>query len=267
LVIRLLAVILLVLTAPACEPRQLTPAPVPTVADVNAVGTAVMLTQNAPPPPYNTEVRFAQIDDKLEVLSGWRYVVRLEFDGVFARTTRTTQASASAEVQFNQLGSARRVRLNTAGELIGQTENNSYEAVRLGPDAFLVRDQVCQSGTDAAALAADLRAGTLVGGVARAVPAGRQSVVNGEPVFRYDFSGEDLVLPSIRVGDGGSLTLTSGELWFSAVHNAVVRFWVNLDVRSAFIFDRQLPIDGTILIRYDLYDVGTAVNISVPFGC
>lgn len=264
---RILLSALLMLMVTACEPRQLTPVPPPTVADVEALGTAIVLTQNAPPPPYNVEIRFPQIDDHLQALAGWRYEVRLEFNGVFARTTRPAQATASAEVQFNQLGSARRVVLNTSGELIGQTENNAYEAVRLGPDAFLVREQICQSGTDSAALAADLRAGTLIGGVERAVPVGRQAVINAQPVFAYAVTQDDLVLPSIRLGDGGSVTMASSELWFSAQHNAVIRFWVNLDVRNAFIFDRQLPVDGAVIIRYDLYDIGVAYNINVPFGC
>ncbi|MBE0689704.1 MAG: hypothetical protein IH587_06230, partial [Anaerolineae bacterium] len=216
---------------------------------------------------YNAEIRFPQIDDHLLDLSGWRFVVRLEFNGVFARTTRPAQATANAEVEFNQLASARRVMVNTSGELIGQMADNAYEAVRLGPDAFLVRESSCQSGTDAAALAANLRAGTLIGGIARAVPAGRQATINGAPVYAYAFTEADLLLPAIREGDGGSVTMTSSELWFSAEHNAVVRFWVNLEVQNAFIFDRQLPVDGSVILRYDLYDVGTAYNISVPFGC
>jgi len=264
----LLIVFVLVIVLAACEPRQINYDDVPTFApSIDELATAVVLTQNAPPPPYNTSISFPQIDDHLLDVSGWRYVVRLEFNGVFARTTRPAQATANAEVEFNQLASARHVMVNTSGELIGQTADNAYEAVRLGPDAFLVRDSSCQNGTDAAALAADLRAGTLIGGIANAVPAGRQATINGVPVYAYTFSDADLLLPAIRAGEGGSVTVTSSELWFSAEHNAVVRFWVNLEVQNAFIFDRQLPVDGSVILRYDLYDVGTAYNISVPFGC
>jgi hypothetical protein len=245
---------------------MLTPAPLPTPADINAVATGVVLTQNAPPPPYNAGIRFPAIDDHLGDLAGWRSTVRLEFDGVFARTTRPAQATASAEIEFNQLASARRVLVETVGELIGQSEDTTSEAVQLGPDSFLVRSQTCQSNTDASRVAAELRAGTLIGGVAQAVPAGRRATINGVEVYGYSFSQEDLVLPTIRGGEG-DVTMTSGELWFSAQHNAVVRFWVNLQVRSTFIFDRQLPVDGTVVIRYDLYDIGTAYNITVPFGC
>ncbi len=252
----------------ACAPRQFSLDDIPTVApSIEEMATGVVLTQNAPPPPYNEAIAFPQIDLGLGVLAGWRYEVRLEFSGVFARTSRPAQATATAEVTFNQLASARRVVLTTSGELIGQTEDTAYEAVRLGPDAFLLRDGLCQSRTPAAELAADLSAGTLIGGVERAIPAGRQGTLHGEPVYGYSFTSDSLLLPAIRTGEGGSLTITSSELWFSAQHNAVVRFWVNLDVRNAFIFDRQLPVDGTVLIRYDLYDIGTPFNITVPFGC
>ncbi|MDX2139849.1 MAG: hypothetical protein SF123_17320 [Chloroflexota bacterium] len=264
---RLLLLLTLLLCLAACEQRVVETVPIPTPADINALVTALPLTQNAPPPPYNVSISFPQIDDHLTDLSGWRYTVRLEFDGVFARTSRPAQATASAQVEFNQLSSARRVIVETSGELIGQTENTAYEAARLGPDSFLVRDDECQNNTDAARLAADLRAGNLIGGVAAAVPAGQRGTINGTEVYRYTFNDADLVLPTIRVGDGGSVVVTSGELWFSAAHNAVVRFWVNVQVANAFIFDRQLPVDGTIVIRYDLYDIGTAYNINVPFGC
>lgn len=259
---QLLLIIPLLLLA-ACEPRVLTPEPLPTPADISAVATGVVLTQNAPPAPYNIAIAFPGIDDQLAELAGWRATVRLEFDGVFARTTRPAQATASAEIEFNQLSSARRVLVETVGELVGQAEDTTYEAVQLGPDTFLIRDDVCQSNTDASTLASGLRAGTLIGGVTRATPAGRRATINSIEVYGYNFAQEDLVLPTIR----GDVVMTSGELWFSAEHNAVVRFWVNLQVTNSIIFDRQLPVDGTVVVRYDLYEVGTAYNITVPFGC
>lgn len=259
-----LLIILLLLAA--CEPRVLTPEPLPTPADISAVATGVVLTQNAPPAPYNVAIVFPGIDDGLAELAGWRATVRLEFDGVFARTTRPAAATASAEIEFNQLSSARRVLVETVGELVGQAEDTTYEAAQLGPDTFLIRDEVCQTNTDSSRLASDLRAGTLIGGVTRATPAGRRATINSIEVYGYNFTQEDLVLPTIRGGEG-DVVMTSGELWFSAAHNAVVRFWVNLQVTNSIIFDRQLPVDGTVVIRYDLYDIGTAYNITVPFGC
>ncbi|HVU11656.1 MAG TPA: hypothetical protein VHD90_10270, partial [Phototrophicaceae bacterium] len=65
----------------------------------------------------------------------------------------------------------------------------------------------------------------------------------------------------------GKIQLDSGELWISPSPHAVVRFYLNLDVDNVVIFDQQLPVTGQIQIRYDLYDIGNAFNITTPFGC
>src|SRR5690349_20751984 len=53
------------------------PPPLPTVANVQAVQTAVYLTKNAPPTGFEQSVTFPQIDDNLSNLPGWHYVVAL----------------------------------------------------------------------------------------------------------------------------------------------------------------------------------------------
>ena len=69
--------------------RGLLPEDIPTRASIDTMATALPLTQNAPPAPYNAVVtRFDHVDNHLNELAGWRYVVQLEFDGVFARTPR-----------------------------------------------------------------------------------------------------------------------------------------------------------------------------------
>jgi len=240
----------------------------PTRADMVEAATAQFLTENAPPEGFRESVSFPEVDAGLNELPGWHYVVNLEFDGVFARTPRETTATASADVWFNQLGSARRVVVNTSGELIGRQENTQYEAVRLGPDAFLVQGNTCLSNAEQdAQTAANLRAGELVGGIQRATPTGLHATLNNEEAWQYTFSASDLNLPSIHLSDEGQLLLNGGELWVAPARNAVIRFYVNLNVTNAIIFDRQLPVTGTVIIRYDLFDIGVAPNITVPFGC
>lgn len=253
----------------ACTtPRGLRPEDIPTLASLSALETALPLTQNAPPAPYNgTVTSFSSIDNGLTNLAGWRYVVQLDFDGTFAETPREANASAHAEVSFNQLASARHILLSTSGELIGQGENTNYEAVQLGEDAFLVNSGACARNSPDAKTAASLRAGDLVGGVRQATPNGKRATINGQDVYAYNFEVGDLLLPRIRVGDGGLVTLTGGELWISPSHNAVIRFYLNLDVYNVVLFDRQLPVTGQARMRYDLYDVGNAFNITTPFGC
>ncbi|MFN8528486.1 MAG: hypothetical protein U0670_07735 [Anaerolineae bacterium] len=245
---------------------------IPTLADINAMQTALPLTQNAPPAPYNLPVTaFGRVDNRLNELAGWHYVVTFEFNGVFSSTPREVNASARAEVWFNQLASARRILLATSGTLFGETGGVNYEAVRLGRDAFLVQNNACLANlageTGDAQAAADLGAGALVGGINRAVPAGRQATINGEQVYGYAFDPAELVLPSISLEGGGTQTVSSSELWIAPAANAVIRFYVNLDVENVTLLDSQLPVSGQVILRYDLYEVGNAFNISEPFGC
>lgn len=240
---------------------------IPTIASVDALATAVIQTENAPPEGFRGPVSFPVVDQNLQLLPGWHYTVRLEFTGTFNAVARETSASANAEVWYNQLGSARRVVVSTSGELLGSESSTSYEAVQLGPDAYLVEDGVClaNAGEDAE-VAAGLTAGELVGGVTHAVPVGRRAVLNGVESYLYSFTAEDLNLPSITLEDGGTLQAT-GELWVAPAHNAVVRFYATLDLTNARIFGRALPVDGRVIIRYDLSDVGETFNITQPFGC
>lgn len=239
---------------------------IPTPAQIDALATAQVQTANAPPDGFRDSVAFPEVDAGLNDLEGARYEVQLEFNGVFARTTRQTSATTNAQISFNRVGSSRRVLVQTAGELLGRPDS-SFEAVRLGPDSFLVQNSQCLTEGVDAQTAAGLRAGTLIGGVTRAIPAARKAVINGEEAWQYQFTAAELNLPNVRLQDGGTLNLTGGELWVAPARKAVVRFYLNLDVTNAVIFDRQLPVSGQVLIRYDLYDAGQTTNITVPFGC
>jgi hypothetical protein len=243
-------------------------ASVPTQASIDSLATQIVLTENAPPPGWGKAVAFPEIDSGLRELAGWRYEVRMNFEGTFARTPRTATASTYAQVWFNQLGSSRRVVVEATSELGGQLEESAYEAVRLGPDTFLVRDSACLSNADAAAeAAADLGAGTLVGGVTEANPAARHEVINGQDVWLYDFTLADLILPQVQPTETGQIVITSSELWLDPVHEVIIRFWVQLDVENVLLFGSTLPVTGHIIMRYDLYDIGVVPNITVPYGC
>jgi hypothetical protein len=263
----LLLLVALLLFVSACSGRRgQTVEDIPTPASFEGLATAQYLTQVAPPEGFRESVAFPEIDANLNLLAGGRYTVYLDFQGVFSRTPRPTNAAAAAEVWFNQVGSSRRIVAQITGEMLGR-QDNSFEAVRLGPDPFLVQNGEClKEGPDAQA-AASLRAGTLIGGVKQAVPGAKKAVINGVEVYLYTFATTDLNLPAVQLAEGGTITASSGELWVAPQHNAVVRFYVNLDVTNAIIFGRALPVDGTVIIRYDLYDIGQTTNISVPNGC
>jgi len=136
------------------------------------------------------------------------------------------------------------------------------------------RDNTCQTdaGEDAVTLA-DFRVSDLIGGVNLARSTSINGVINGEDVWRYEFTADDLNLLGVRMGSNSRIVNLSGELWVSAQHNAVIRYWLTMDVESVVVSvlsenpDSALPVTGQIIIRYDVFDIGINPNISQPFGC
>jgi len=119
--------------------------------------------------------------------------------------------------------------------------------------------------TDASADLANLRASDFIGGVARAVPAGGPERINGEDVWPYAFAAEDLIRPPAL--EEGTITAFDAELWVAPEHNAVIRYYVTLNVESATVFNSSAPLDGVVTILYDLNQIGIDPNITRPFGC
>jgi len=266
----LLAALCLMISLTACSERGRTLDDLPTpITDLNAYATALVMTQNAPPERFREAIRYPRLDDGLADLSGWRGVVSLDFDGVFSGTSRPARGHVSAEIYYNELARARRVLLTTEGELLTSGQSARLEAVRIGRDTYQVTERACAVTTDSASAAvADLGVGALIGGVREARPTGEKQRINGVDVWRYAFLQEALdVSPSVQAVDGTRVNVLGGELWFSPEHEAVVRFYLTLDVENARVFGSQVTVTGLVVMRYDLFDIGIAPNISVPFGC
>lgn len=268
-----LLTVLTVITA--CGTRGALPQDLPTqITDLEALATHQIMTQNAPPPLYRSGVKLPRIDQGTDALSNWHALVYLEFNGFFAGTSRQTSASSQAEIWFNLIGNRRRVVWDVKGELLvpPSTVSNTQrlEGVRIGQDVFVVQDDTCtpvDPDTTAAAAIADLSAGDMIGGVREALPDGRKAVVNAAEVWRFNFLQDSLVLPSVLPRDGGQITMLGSELWFAPEHHTAVRFYVTLDVENVTVFGSNLPVTGQVVMRYDLYEIGQEVNITIPFGC
>lgn len=270
---RLLSIfVLLMLFMTGCRERGLTLDDIPTPITPDARATEIVLTKNAPPPNFG-EVAFPEIDLNLPQLSGWHYTVDMEFDGVFTQVERKASGRMVADVWYNQVASARRVVVETQGDLLGLDEPTQYEAVKLGPDTFLVQDGACLSNADESAdLIASVGAGSLVGGVNIAPASGlSQQKVNDEDVWRYDINFDQLNLPQLTLNTESRILAFNGELWVAPEHDVVIRYYMTIDVENAQVFtnvlNTSLPVTGRLIVRYDLYDIGTIPNLSVPFGC
>ncbi|GAB4344045.1 MAG: hypothetical protein Kow00117_22380 [Phototrophicales bacterium] len=268
---RLFTYITIILILNACGSRGQTLEDIPTrIPSLDTYATSVVLTENAPPEGFREFVAFPQIDDNLQFLSHWHSEVYFHFDGVFSRTPRQIDAETTSLIWYTRTGNQRRVVLTGGGDLFGDQQGETLEGVRLGSDVFLLRDEVClDNAEEAAAAVADLRASLIVGGVNYAVPAGEKRIINGEQVWRYAFTLENVNLPLLRMGDDAQITNMLGELWVSPEHNAVIRYYLNMEVENVVlqVVDNALPVSGQLILRYDLYDIGINPNITQPFGC
>jgi len=250
--------------------ERLQPENVPTQASIESIATSMPLTQNAAPPELAGQVtRFSAVDVGLNELHGARYTVQLAFDGVFTGTTQAADASIRAEVVMDQISSARRVSATTTGSINdGSTAPVTTEAVRLGPDAFIVRDAACTTLAGSAPnTAADLTASSLIGGASPVTAAGRRATINNADAFLMSLAPDSLLLPAVSAGETGTLTLDSGELWVSAEHEVAVRYYLNLTIDNGELLDLPRPVTGTVIVRYDVTDLDQPNNLTVPFGC
>lgn len=262
---RFLPILLLLLLA-ACN-RSTSQDPLPTLAAPEAIATGLVLTENAPPAGFDS-ISFPHIDANVEFLSGWRAEIYFAFNGVYARTTRNASVSTQATVYYDQVGSARRILATLDNDLEESEEAVLFEGVRLGPDAFLVRDGSCiQAAQEDAGILTSLGAGDLLGGVQAAQVEPRKARINNTEVWLYRFGLEEMRLPNVQFPEDARVLQLNSELWFDPVQNVVIRYYVTMEVENALLLNQNLPVTGTVILRYDLLDIGTIPNITVPFGC
>jgi hypothetical protein len=245
------------------------PPPMPTVADISAEGTAQYLTRNAPPPGFERSVQFSKIDSNLDQLPSSRYIVSLTFDGVYSGTQNKVKGSIQAEVFTEGLSGTRRVILKSTGEIFGAVDRN-VEGVRISNDYYLVdQNKTCTKVTEQSAdrQVADLTATGLIGGVKKATPLGERKAVGRFQIWEYTFLPDDVIVPpTVKLSQGGKLTVAAGDLWVVPASNAVYEYTITLNVENALLQStRQLT--GQIRGSYQLVETGGRYNIAVPFGC
>jgi hypothetical protein len=243
-----------------------TPLPLPTLITPERYATDVFLTQNAPPPGFGV-VAYPAIDAGLEQVNGWHAQAEVVFEGVVDATGEPASGMWTIDIWYDRISLGRRVVYVQRSSGMGQAPEVAFEAVRLGDDAFMVTEALCIArGDDEARSAAALQVGELFG-VANASATGHQAVINGQPVWGYDFDMEDILLRNVSFADGGGIQGWTGELWVAPDPGAVIRYYMTLDLTNALVFGGEQTLSGALLIRYDLLDVGSAPAIAIPFGC
>ncbi len=246
--------------------RGLGQTPPPPAHSVESLATSVALTENAPPPGFES-LEVPLVDAGLEVLPGYHYTVDVRFTGVFDADLRSASAHIRAEVWWDSVAPARRVVLDAEGEVFA-TEPQRFEAVRIG-EAYYVLDENGRcliNAEEVARAVAGFDVGSLIGGIATTPYSGTQAVLNGVQAYRYDVSAQNSLLPLVRLLEDSALAVT-GELWVTPHLNAVTRYYANVDLSAVQLFDGEPLVSGQLFIRYDAIDLGEVPNISIPFGC
>lgn len=259
--------LLMLVALAACMPTE--DNPVPTVAQLDTLPTAIFLTENAPPAGFST-VHFDPIDAYLTDLNGWAYRVSGEFTGTFAASGDPAAGAFAIRVWGNELAEARRVTFEVEGEALApDAVGRRLEGVRLSNDYYTVdTNGVCTHGGDSAAIIADLSAGQIIGGVATAVPTGFHKEIEGIPAWNYTFDPEQARLPAIREAADGAVDLQAA-LWIAPEYNAVLLYELRLVVEDARILWADEAVSGTLRLRYELEPdaLREPPNISIPHGC
>lgn len=259
---RCLLVLLLFLTG--CSGLGQTPPPPPHSPE--SLATAIRLTENAPPAGYEM-MALPRLDTGLDDLAGYRVVLELRFQGVYASTLQETSGIIRAEVWGDGLTPARRVRLDAEGPVFA-SEPRDLEAVRIVDAHYLVNEEgrCLLNVEDTAQAVAALSMHDLLGGVEQVPYAGIQAVLNGEQAYRYNVETGVVALPFIHRAENSVVT-ASGELWVAPEYDVVTRYYVNADVSHVTLLEGEQSVSGQIFVRYDVYEIGTVPNISIPFGC
>ena len=263
---RVAACLCLCLLVAGCD---LVPPPaLPTVSSITMQQTAIVLTQNAPPPGFEQSVQFAKIDANLDNLTSWHYTVSLTFDGTFTDTGDKATGEIDAEVFSNVPPGERRVLLKASGTAFDLKEDRNVEGVRIRNDYYLVdQNKVCTKITQPGpGQVADLTASGLIGGVQKATPAGQRKTDRKVDVWEYTFSPDSVVPPVMQVAQGGKVTVAAGDLWVAPSAGAVWQYSITLNVANVLLQGKR-PLTGLVHAAYQLVETGTTYNISIPFGC
>lgn len=252
----------------ACQADTAPPEPLPTLAEIETLATADFLTQNAPPVGFD-EVSFDPLDRTLAARPGWTYTIIGEFDGTFVDTGEPAEGHFTLQVWADELGEARRAILEVEGLAVSPQEFVRLEGVRLSNDTYVVDiNGRCSLDEAGSSIVADLSAGQLVGGVARAIPTGHRDTIDDVPVWQYTFAPESLRLAAVR-REPDSAVSADADLWVAPGVDAVARFEASVDVTNARILTAERAVSGTLFLRYDLdlTQIDARPNISIPHGC
>lgn len=248
----------------ACQEKE-AQVPLPTEAKPEEVQTAIIKTQNAPPPGFDS-IAFNPIDYNREKLPGWAFEVTVTFTGQYTATGEEATGYMLMRVWENSVLRQRRVLLQFDGEALSGSVTR-IEAVRVENDFYLVdSNRICTINNEAAQDIATLSAGRIVGGFTLAIPTGRVDQILGFPAYQYGFDKNNLQI-SIFQEQPSTVDILGGEAWLIPELNVVGRFGVGMNVHNAKILFGENAVTGELNYQYNLVDVNETQDIAIPNGC
>lgn len=269
-------VVVLLIGAAACAPAVSDNEPLPTLVDLTVHPTYQFLTQQAPPPGFGVLTTLDAIDNTLRAQTGWTYTVSATFEGIADATGDPAIGTLTLIVQGDEPSQRRRVVLTAEGRAFLPNDGLlQLEGVRFSNDYYIVDvNGVCtadQGGQMVDAAIADLGAGDVIGGVARAFPTGHQDTITGLQAWQYSFTSAEMRLPAIHRRTDSSVDVQA-DLWFAPSVNAALTYDVTATVARVHLLwadQTESTVSGTLYLRYELDApaLGVLPNISVPHGC
>ncbi len=248
----------------ACQEKE-ADIPLPTQAKPEEVQTAIIKTQNAPPPGFES-IAFNPVDYNRDKLPGWAIEVTVNFSGQYTTTGEEAVGYMIMRVWENSVLRRRRVLLQFEGEALSGSVTR-IEAVRIENDFYLVdSNRICTINNEAAQDIATLSAGRIVGGFTLAIPTGQVSRILDYPAYQYGFDKNNLQI-SIFQAQPSTIEIVGGEAWLIPELNVVGRFGVGMNVHNALILFGENAVTGELHYQYNLVDTSEQQDIAVPNGC
>ena len=233
--------------------------PVPAVARLDTLPTAIFLTEHAPPPATGTVASIP-----LTRLSDGRAGAG---DRALRGHLRLDRQSANGQLGCRckwTAGEARRVVLRVEAAP-RRTTTRAGGRSPAGNDYYIVdTNGVCSAGGDARPSS-------------RICPPGRSSAEcrrPSRPVTRTNQQRAGLAVPSHPTAmpailDEDSFVSIDADLWIAPSLNAVLRYDLTVTTRGVRILSGSEPVSGMLTLRYelDVPSLDARPNISIPNGC
>ncbi len=256
--------LMFVLFLAACR-QQESSVPLPTEAKPEAIETAIIKTQNAPPPGFDS-IAFNPIDFNREQQPKLAVEITVSFNGQYTATGEAATGYLIMNVWEDNVQRRRRVLLQFQGDALSGGVSR-IEAVRIENDFYLVdANRICTINNPAAQEIATLTAGRIVGGFTLGIPTGQVDTIHEMPAYQYGFDVNNLQIGIFQT-QPSTVEILGAEAWLIPELNLIGRFGAGMNVHNAKILFGENAVTGELHYQYNLLPESEQQDIAIPNGC